>query len=100
MRKEFRFIVKNHKIKITNSWLWGAKLYIDGDLRDKDSTLLANGKTTLLSVNLGEHGILEVMPTSAIISVEMDAFLIVDNHKQHVYSSHKDITLTEPHSII
>ena len=49
MRKEFEFTVNGHKIKIVNSWFNGAKLYVDGDYRDQDSTFIANGKTALLS---------------------------------------------------
>ncbi len=94
MRKEFEFNVKGHKVKITNSWLHGAKLYVDGDFRDFDKSLTANGKTALLSANFGEFGILEVFP-SAHFTIEMDAYLISDNAKQHVYSSHKRLSLTE-----
>ncbi|PKH00671.1 hypothetical protein [Paraglaciecola sp. MB-3u-78] len=47
MRKEFEFNVKDHKIKVTNSWLHGAKLYVDGDFRDFDKSLSANGKNTV-----------------------------------------------------
>lgn len=95
MRKEFEFTVKDHKIKIVNSWTRGAKLYIDGEYRDQDSTFFANGKIALLSANLAEFGILEVYPLSGLISVEMDAFLIYNNEKQHVYSSHKRLNLKE-----
>jgi len=95
MRKEFEFTIKNHKIKIVNSWTRGAKLYIDGEFRDQDSSFLANGKTALLSANLGKFGTLEVFPMSALISVEMDAFLINNNEKQHIYSSDKRLSLTE-----
>jgi hypothetical protein len=34
MRKEFEFNVKDHKIKVTNPWLHGAKLCVDGDFSD------------------------------------------------------------------
>lgn len=94
MRKEFKFSVKSHQVKITNSWLHGAKLYIDGDLRDFDRSLTANGKTALLSAKLGEFGILEIFPSS-LFTVEMDAFLTKDSEKLHVYSSHKRISLNE-----
>jgi hypothetical protein len=57
MRNEFEFNVKDHKIKVTNSWLHGAKLYVDGDFRDFDKSLSANGKVALLSANLGDFGI-------------------------------------------
>ena len=94
MRKEFEFTVKDHKVKIVNSWFRGAKLYIDGECCDQDSTFLASGKNALLSANLGEFGILEIFPMSALISVEMDAFLVKGSEKQHVYSSHKRLNLT------
>jgi hypothetical protein len=95
MSKVFQFKVKNHTIKIVNSWLRGAKLYVDGDFRDHDSTFLAIGKKSLLSASLGESGVLEIIPMSALFSVEMDAYLISDNSTQHVYSSHKRLSLTE-----
>lgn len=91
MRKEFEFTVKGHKVKIVNTWVRGAKLYIDGECRDRDSTLLANGKSVLMSASLGELGILEIFPKSALLSVEMDAFLTSRNGKQHVYSSRKKL---------
>jgi len=95
MRKEFEFTFKEHKIKIVNSWSRGVKLYIDGEFRDQDSSFFANGKTTLLSANLDEYGILEIVPMSALISVEMDAFLVKNNEKQQIYSSHGRLSLTE-----
>lgn len=95
MRKEFQFKVKNHTIKIISTWTRGVKLYVDGDLRDHDSSFLANGKTALLSANLGDNGVLEVNPVSGLISVEMDVYLILNNSKQRVYSSHERLSLTE-----
>ncbi len=95
MQKTFEFIVKGHQIRITNSWLYGAKLYVDGDFRDQDKTFLAFGSEPLLSASLGEKGILEIYPLSALVSVEMDAYLTKDRSKQHVYSSHKRLTLRE-----
>ena len=94
MRKEFKFNVKNHKIKVTNSWFHGAKLYVDGDFRDFDKSLSANGKVALLSANMGELGILEIFPV-ALFTVEIDAYLVFDNTKQYVFSSHKRLSLTE-----
>ncbi|EWS97386.1 hypothetical protein LOC50_04865 [Pseudoalteromonas sp. SCSIO 43095] len=95
MRKEFEFTVKGHKIKIVNSWFGGAILYVDGDFRDQDSTFIANGKTALLSAKLADFGILEIFPISALISVEMDAFLITDDERLQVYRSHKRLTLAQ-----
>jgi hypothetical protein len=94
MRKEFEFTVKDHKVKIVNSWTLGAKLYIDGECRDQDSTVFASGKIALLSANLG-FGILEIFPVSGLISTEIDAFLINNSERQHVYSSHKRLSLRE-----
>lgn len=94
MKKEFTFTVKGHHISIINSWFHGAKLYVDGDLRDVDSSLIATGKTALLSANLGELGILEVFP-SALISVEMDAYVSKGDDRARVYSSHQRLNLKE-----
>jgi hypothetical protein len=94
MRKAFKFNVKGHKINITNSWFHGAKLYVDGDFRDFDKSLFANGKVALLSANLGEFGILEIFSV-AFFTVEIDAYLVFDHTKQHVFSSHKRLSLTE-----
>ncbi|WP_286235834.1 hypothetical protein [Thalassotalea sediminis] len=95
MRKVFEFIVKGHKVKVVNSWFSGAKLYIDGDVRDQDKTLFAFGNKALLSANLGEHGVLEIMPISTMWSVEIDAVLNKDNNLQQVYSSHRRLRLRE-----
>ena len=95
MRKEFEFTVRNHKIRIVKFWNRGCKLYVDGDFRDQDTSILAFGKTALLSAKLADCGILEIFPNSAFISVEMDAFLFNDNEKLHVYSSHKRLSLRE-----
>jgi len=94
MRKEFKFNVKDHQIKVTNSWFHGAKIYVDGDFRDFDKSLSAYGKVALLSANLGELGILEIFPV-AFFTVEIDAYLVFDNTQQFVFSSHKRLSLTE-----
>ena len=99
MRKEWKFNVKNHVVKIVNTWFSGVKLYIDGDLRDTDASFHANGKTVLLSANLSEHGILEISPKSKLISVEIDAHLIVNNVSHVVFSSHKRLSLTEQRTV-
>ena len=44
---------------------------------------------------LADLGILEIFPISALISVEMDAFLITDDERLQVYSSHKRLNLTQ-----
>ena len=78
MRKEFEFTVKCYQVKVINSWIGGMKLYIDGECRDSDSTWLASGKLALLSASLGEYGVLEIFPKSALISVEIDAYFYRD----------------------
>lgn len=93
MRKTLEFEVNEHQIKITNSWVHGAKLYVDGDLRDFDKTFHAFGKETLMSANLQDEGILEIVPLSGLWSVEMDAFLLSGSDKKHVYSSHKRVPI-------
>ncbi|MDU0112598.1 hypothetical protein RT723_06185 [Psychrosphaera aquimarina] len=94
MLKEFRFVIQNHKIKIVNRWLDGMKLYIDGECRDQSKKLLALSNQTLLSANLGELGILEIVPSSSLFSVELDAYLLDSKEqKLHVYSSHDRIPL-------
>ena len=95
MRKSFEFTVKSIKVKIINTWFSGAKLYVNGDLRDTDKTLLAIRNNTLLSANLGELGVLEIKPLSGLITVEMDAYLVNGTNIQHVYSSHKRLSLKE-----
>ncbi|MBB1379138.1 hypothetical protein [Pseudoalteromonas sp. SR43-2] len=95
MRKSFEFTVKSIKVKIINTWFSGAKLYVNGDLRDTDKTLLAIRNNTLLSASLGELGVLEIKPLSGLITVEMDAYLVNGTNIQHVYSSHKRLSLKE-----
>lgn len=98
MRKEFTFSVKDHTIRVVNSWRQGLKLYVDGDFRDQDTGFIATGKTAMLSANLGELGILEIFPLSGFFSVEIDAYLILDGAKQKVFSSHKRLSLKEQRS--
>ncbi len=95
MRKEFNFEIKGHQIKVTNSWFLGAKLYVDGDLRDFDKTFIALGNKVLMSANLGQFGTLEIIPLSAAFSVELDAYLVHGDARQHVFSSHKRLSLSE-----
>lgn len=95
MRKIFEFKVKGHKVKVVNRWYGGMKLYIDGNLKDTDTSFLAFGKTALLSSRIGEHGVLEILPISTFLSVEIDAVLNNNNELQHVYSSHRRLSLKE-----
>ncbi|WP_133406904.1 hypothetical protein [Parashewanella tropica] len=92
MRKKFAFNIKGHNVTITNSWFSGAKLYVDGKLRDTDKTMVAKGNKSLLSANLGDAGFLQIKPLSKLLSVEMDAYLVNGNNSQHIYSSHKQLS--------
>lgn len=95
MRKIFEFTIKSNKIKVANSWSGGIKLYVNGDCKDFDSSLFCNEKTALLSAQIKDHGILEIFPKSGLISVEMDAFLVTDNERTHVYSSDSRLSLKQ-----
>ncbi|MEE2000976.1 hypothetical protein QWY20_05880 [Alkalimonas sp. MEB108] len=94
MRKVFEFTLAPHQVKITNSWLHGAKLYVDGELRDFDKTFLATSHHTLLSANLGELGVLEIKPVSKLLSVEMDAYLVNEASSHLVYSSYQRVSFS------
>lgn len=94
MSKEFSFVIQNHKIKIVNRWLDGIKLYIDGECRDQSRKLFALGNQTLLSANLNELGILEIVPNSGMFSIELDAYLLGSQEQRlHVYSSYDRVSL-------
>lgn len=95
MRKVFEFKVNQYRIKIVNSWFTGAKLYVDGDLKDADKTYIANGRKPLLSAKLGELGILDIYPLSKFWSVEMSAYLVTVEEKRLVFSSHERLSLRE-----
>ncbi|MDO6428569.1 hypothetical protein Q4489_16270 [Thalassotalea sp. 1_MG-2023] len=95
MRKVFEFNVKGHNIKVINHWFGGLKLYVDGNIKDTDRSLFAFGKTPLLTTNLDAHGTLEILPISKMLSVEIDAVLNNNKSLQHVYSSHRRLSLQQ-----
>ncbi|MDP5460487.1 hypothetical protein [Alishewanella sp. SMS8] len=94
MRKTWSFKVKGHSIKVVNTWFHGMKLYIDGDLRDHDSSFLAFGNEVLMFANLGEEGIIEIIPR-AFLTVEVDAFLSKDDESVPVFSSTNRLSLSQ-----
>jgi hypothetical protein len=98
MRKTWSFEVKGHSIKVVNSWLHGAKLYVDGDFKDHDRSFFAFGGRVLLSTNLGELGILEIEPR-AFVTVEIDVYLASDGKRQLVFSSTKRLPLSQQRDI-
>ncbi|MDA8622344.1 hypothetical protein N9L48_06830 [Psychrosphaera sp.] len=93
--KEFVFSVKGKEIRVCNSWFRGLKLYVDGDFRDQDKTMLAVSDKALLSANIADGVILEIVPVSAAFSVEMDAYLREGKTKTLVYSSYQRLSLKE-----
>ncbi|MFW7381960.1 MAG: hypothetical protein ACOH5I_24350 [Oligoflexus sp.] len=88
MRKVWEFDLAGHEIRVVNSWLHGIKLYVDGECRDHDRSILAVSKAVLLSANLGDAGILEVEPV-AWLTVEIKAFVRAQagGRRKKVYSS-------------
>ena len=59
--KEIIATYKNHKIRVTNGWFSGAKLYIDGECRDNSSAIIQTNKNSpMLSAKLSEDDIVEV----------------------------------------
>ncbi|GAA0303858.1 hypothetical protein N9W11_04490 [Psychrosphaera haliotis] len=93
--KEFVFNVKGKEVRICNNWIRGIKLYVDGDFKDEDKRLFAFSGKTLLSANLGEGVILEVVPVSATFTVEMDAYLREGQTRTLAYSSYQRLSLKE-----
>jgi hypothetical protein len=47
---------KGHQIRVTNTWLGGAKLYVDGDCRDTSNDLFSLGRKPVLSCSLELDG--------------------------------------------
>lgn len=93
--KEFVFNVKGKEVRICNNWIRGVKLYVDGDFKDQDKTLFAFSGKTLLSANLGDGVILEVVPVSAAFTVEMDAYMREGQTRTLAYSSYQRLSLKE-----
>lgn len=94
MSESWSFTAISHKIKVTNSWFFGVKLYVDGKLRDKDTSFLDFGEEALTAVL--EHGrVLEVVPKPGLVSVQMDAYLIEEEHRRLVFSSYQPRTVIE-----
>jgi hypothetical protein len=52
MKKEWIAQIQGRQIRVTNSWLRGAKLYIDGEQRAANTNLFANPTRPSLSSNL------------------------------------------------
>lgn len=101
MQKSWMFMISQHKIKVTNSWFTGLKLFIDDELKDKNTHFFSAGKMSLLSAQVANVGIVEICPKSSLISTEIDAYFIENNEEKgvkrtrKVFSSHQRLSLKE-----
>lgn len=68
MKKEWIAELEGNKIRVTNAWFGGAKLYINGDCRDTNTETSTRSDTPALSARI-QHGNLE----SPLIEVFMMA---------------------------
>lgn len=55
-KKEVVTIYKGRQIRVTNTWVFGAKLYIDGDCRDTTYDPISFGRKPVLSSTLEVDG--------------------------------------------
>ena len=72
-KKEVVADFKDHQIRVVNTWLGGAKLYIDGDCRDTCNDFFAKSGTPSLSASIehnGEKVLIEVY-IKAIVTVKI-----------------------------
>ena len=52
---------ENHKIRVTNGWFSGDKLYVDGEFRDNSSAMIQTNKNfSMLLAKLSGNEIMEV----------------------------------------
>ncbi len=87
MSESWRFTTKSHEVKVTNSWFFGVKLYVDGKLRDKDTSFLDFGQEALIAP-LENGTVLEVVPKPGLVSVQLDAYLVDGTQRKWVFSSY------------
>jgi len=101
MHKSWLFMLSEHKIKVSNSWFTGLKLYIDDELKDKNKHLFSAGNMPLLSANIAGAGLIEICPKSSFFSTEIDAYFIENNEEagvkqiRKVFSSYQRLSLKE-----
>ena len=94
MSESWSFRTIDHKVKVTNSWFFGVKLYIDGKLSDKDTSFLDFGEEAL-TAKLANGMLLEVIPKPGLVSVQMDAYLVEDEQRRLVFSSYQPTALID-----
>jgi hypothetical protein len=71
-QEEWSTDVQGHAIRVTNSWMGGAKLYIDGEWRDINKKMIADPSKPALSARL-----LQGNSESALVEVFMKAMFTV-----------------------
>ena len=83
MHKQWIIERSGSTIRFVNSWFSGAKLYIDGELKDFDKSMMVSSKYAFLSGsfqnNSGQREIVEVFTKSKLLSV---GFLITSNGEE------------------
>ncbi len=99
MKKEWIFIINNREVKVVNTWFGGKKLYVDGDLIDKDLSLFAWGNTAILTAKFEQASFLEICPRPDLLFLEIDAYLVSKTNTRlgatkHVFSSYRRLSLT------
>ena len=94
MFSKWQFNIAKHEILITNNWITGMKLYVDGLLKDTNAFPFAIGNHVFLRTELEHLGTLEVIPY-AIFTVEISAKLKTAHDHLLVYSSYQKQTLRE-----
>lgn len=72
-KKEIVADFKGHQIRVVNTWLGGAKLYIDGDRRDTCNDFIAKSNTPSLSASIEHDGKKELIEVyvKAIVTVKI-----------------------------
>ena len=78
--KEWLVEFQDHKVRVTNSWFRGAKLYIDGALRAENKSLIANpGQPTFSALLAGAHSPVVEVFFQAVMTVK--AKIVIDGKK-------------------
>lgn len=97
-RKEFKFNYKHHEIRVMNDWVRGIKLYVDGDHRDWDKRFYASQNDVLLSAQIEEGLILEIVMGPTLFTVQIDAYVRQVGQKDkgaHIFSSHGRVSFRD-----
>lgn len=97
-RKEFKFNYKQHEVRVMNDWVRGIKLYVDGDTRDWDKRLYISQGDVMVSAQIDEGEILEIVAGPTIFSIQIDAYVRKvgqDDRGIHIFSSHGRVSFRD-----